>query len=78
MLIHAVTRIDQPDVPGSTRLKIPAGRIVWTHKDQCTGGLSAFGCLPDDLAKLDTLVWENMVTDLMQNAYEKSLDALAN
>jgi hypothetical protein len=78
VLIHAVIRADQPNVPGSTRLKIPAGKIVWTHKDQSTNRVSAFGCVPDDLANLDIFVSEDMISDLMPKEYEEALDALAN
>lgn len=78
ILTHEVERADQPNVPDSTRLKIPAGKIVWIRRVQSSGEFDAIGCLPGDLANLDIFVSAEMISDDMPHEYETSLEALAN
>jgi len=78
ILIHKVTRADQPNVSSSTtELKTPAEKVVWIRKDQYTGGFSAIGCIADDLADLDVFVSTRMISDHTPHEYEESLGALA-
>ena len=78
VLIHAVTRVDQPDVPGSTTLTIPAGKVVWMKEDHSAVGFSAFGCRSKDLVNLNVFVSAKLISDHMPSAYEESLEALAS
>ena len=78
VLVHAITRVDQPDVPGSTTWKIPIEKVAWTLKDPSTVGFCSLGCLSKDLVDLDVFVSVSMMSVRMPSAYEESLEALEN
>lgn len=79
-LQDAVKQVPQPIVPGTSRLTIPAEKVVWMYSSTSDGnshGYDGKGCLSDELANLGIFVSANMITHHMPKGYEDSLDALA-
>ena len=76
-LVQEMQDVEQPVVPGASRLVIPAEKTVWTYSNDSDGGFDVIGCLSDEVANLGVFASAKMTADHMPKGYEDSLGALA-